>query len=87
MNHARNWLLSVVVVLALCVDGWGCGAQSDDVYVEDDTCYRSAYELEGHYRCTPAGELQLLECSEWLTLRTCYAETCSPFQHNLGCNP
>jgi hypothetical protein len=58
--------------------GLACGGAA----VEDapDDCERSAYELERtRYRCTNAGELQTLDCGEWLTLEVCGApQECSP---------
>lgn len=66
------WLVSTAAVaLAL-----GCGGSVDD----ELECERSAYELErARYRCTSAGELQTLDCGEWLTLEVCEApEACSP---------
>lgn len=66
MKHA-------ILLLALACGG----AHGEDLF--PDRCPRTAYELEGHYRCTSSGELQTLSCGEWLTLRTCAApDLCSP---------
>jgi hypothetical protein len=56
----------------------GCGGSVDDDVAEE--CERSAYELERtRYRCTSAGELQTLDCGEWVTLEVCAEpEACSP---------
>jgi hypothetical protein len=74
----------------------GCGGSVDDgergaaegVDAEPtETCERSAYELERtRYRCTSDGELQTLDCGEWLTLEVCAEpEACSPGPEP-GCN-
>jgi|SRR5262245_12779753 len=69
----RETALALAVVLLLCVDGYGCAGRAAV------GCERSAYELEGHYRCTGAAELQTLECGEWVTVEQCAAaERCSP---------
>lgn len=66
-------VLTAAVALAL-----GCGGSVDDEVAE--SCERSAYELERtRYRCTSTGELQTLDCGEWLTLEACAEPaSCSP---------
>lgn len=58
------------MIISVCV---GCGGEVADV------CEISEYEKETHYRCTPKGELQVLECSEWNTIIICNEDQrCSP---------
>jgi hypothetical protein len=66
--------LALAAALALTACG---GAAVEDA---PDDCERSAYELERtRYRCTSEGELQRLDCGEWLTVQVCAeAEACSP---------
>lgn len=65
------------LILAL---GLACGGSA-----ESPECPQTAYELEGHYRCTSKGELQTLSCGQWETLEVCDAPPlCSPGPH-VGC--
>lgn len=64
-----------ILILALLA----CGGSADS------GCPQSAYELEGHYRCTAAGELQTLSCGAWETLVECGSgAACSPGPE-MGC--
>jgi hypothetical protein len=70
---AKAWGLLGCLVVILLLGMCGCGEAADG-------CERSAYELERtRYRCTSEGELQTLNCGEWVTLAVCAEpETCSP---------
>ena len=60
-----HWLIALAVC-GLVLTALGCGGSADY------GCKRSAYELDRmHYRCTSAGELQTLDCGEWVTLDVC----------------
>lgn len=61
-----------------------CGGSVGDPSTE---CTKSSYELEKtRYRCIDTGELQTLECGEWITLEICIdSQSCSPGP-NPGCD-